>query len=54
MQKKERKIYFQGSVNYRRIDRTVWNHNTLPLPVTLDPLECKNNIRNLYGTNDKI
>ena len=40
--KKERKICFQGSVKYRRVDRTVWNHNTLPLPVTLDPLECKN------------
>ena len=32
--KKERKICFQGSVKYRRVDRTVWNHNTLPLPVT--------------------
>ena len=41
MQKKERKICFQGSVKYRRVDRTVWNHNTLPLPVTLDPLECE-------------
>ena len=40
--KKERKICFQGSVKYRRVDRTVWNHNTLPLPVTLDPVECKN------------
>ena len=40
--KKRRKICFQGSVKYRRVDRTVWNHNTLPLPVTLDPLECKN------------
>ena len=39
--KKERNICFQGSVKYRRVDRTVWNHNTLPLPVTLDPLECK-------------
>ena len=53
--KKERKIcFFQGSVKYRRVDRTVWNHNTLPLPVTLDPLECKNIIRHLNGTNDKI
>ena len=51
--KKERKICFQGSVKYRRVDRTVWNHNTLPLPVTLDPLECKNIIRHLNGTNDK-
>ena len=38
--KKERKICFQGSVKFRRVDRTVWNHNILPLPVTLDPLEC--------------
>ena len=39
--KKERKICFQGSVKYRRVDRSVWNQNTMPLPVTLDPLECK-------------
>ena len=52
--KKERKVCFQGSVKYRRVDRTVLNHNTLPLPVTFDPLECKNIIRHLNGTNDKI
>ena len=52
--KKERKICFQGSVKYHRVDRTVWNHNTLPPPVTLDPLECKNIIRHLNGTNNKI
>ena len=52
--KKERKICFQGSVKYRRVDRTVWNYITLPLPVTLDPLECKNIIRHLNGTIDKI
>ena len=52
--KKEMKICFQGSVKYRPVDRTVWNHNTLPLPVTLDPVECKNIIRHLNGTNDKI
>ena len=52
--KEKRKICFQGSVKYRRVDRTVWNHNTLPLPVTLDPVECKNIIRHLNGTNDKI
>ena len=46
--KKERKICFQGSVKYRRVDRTVWNHNTLLLPVTLDPLECKNIEQNVY------
>ena len=51
---KKRKICFQGSVKYRRVDRTVWNHNTIPLPVPLDPLECKNIIRHLDGTNDKI
>ena len=52
--KKERKICFQGSVKYRRVDRTVWNHNTMPLPVTLDHLECKNIIRHLNGTNKNI
>ena len=52
--KKERKICFQGSVKYRRVDRTVWNHNTMPLPVTLDPLECENIVRHLNGTNNKI
>ena len=52
--KKERKICFQGSVRYQRDDRTVWNHNTMPLPVTLDPLECKNIIRHPNGTNNKI
>ena len=43
--KKERKICFQGSVKHRHVNKTVWNHNTLPLPVTLNPLECKNLIR---------
>ena len=52
--KKERNICFQGSVKYRRVDRTVWNHNTLPLPITLDPLECKNLIRHFNGANYKI
>ena len=52
--KKESKICFQGSVKYRRVDRNVWNHNTLPLPIALDPLECKNFIRHLFGTNKKI
>ena len=50
---KERKICFQGSVKNHRVDRTVWNHNTLPLPVTLDPLQCKITIRHLNGTNDQ-
>ena len=53
--KKERKkVCFQGNVKYRRVDRTVWNHNTMPLPITLDPLECKNLIRHLNGTDNKI
>ena len=51
---KKRNLCFQGSVEYRRVDRTVWNHYTLPLPVTLDPLECKNINRHLNGTNNKI
>ena len=50
---RKRKICFQGSVEYRRVDRTVRNHKTMPLPVTLDPLECKNLIRHLNGTNNK-
>ena len=52
--KKERKVCFQGNVKYRRVDRTVWNHNTMPLPITLDPLECKNLIRHPNGTDNKI
>ena len=52
--KKERKICFQGSVKNRRVDRAVWNHNTMPLPGTLDPLECKNFIRHLNGKINKI
>ena len=52
--KKERNICFQGSVKHRRVDRTVWNHNTMAVPVTLDTLECKNIIRHLNGTNNKL
>ena len=52
--KEERKICFQGSVKCRRVDLTVWNHKTLPLPIILDPLECKNLIRHLKVTNNKI
>ena len=52
--KREREVCFQGNVKYRRVDRTVWNHNTMPLPITLDPLECKNLIRHLNGTDNKI
>ena len=47
-------ICFRGSIKHRRVDRTVWNHNTMPLPVTLDPLECKSNFRLLNGTNNEI
>ena len=52
--KKERKICFQGDIKYRRVDRTVRNHNTMPLPVILDPLDCKNLMRHLNGTDNKI
>ena len=52
--KKEQKSCCQGSVKYRRVDRTIWNHNTLPLPFTLDPLEFKNFIRHLNGTKNKM
>ena len=50
----KRKIYFQGSVKYRRVDKFVWNHNTMALPVTLDALDCKIIIRHLNGTTNKI
>ena len=33
--KKERKICIQGSFKFRRVDRSVWNHHTLPRPMTL-------------------
>ena len=51
---KEQTICFQGKVKNRRVDRTIWNHNTKPLPITLDPLECKNLIRHLNGTDNKF
>ena len=50
----ERENCFQGTVKYRRVDRTVWNYNTLHLPIILVPSECKNLIRLLNGTNIKI
>ena len=50
---KEKKICLQGSVKYRCVDRTVWNNNTMPLPVTPVLLECNNIIRQLNGTNNK-
>ena len=55
MLRKKGKSVFKAQLNTEvRVDRTVWNHNTLPLPITLDPLECKNFIRHLNGTNNKI
>ena len=33
--KKETTICFQGSGNYSRVDKTVWNQNAILLPVTL-------------------
>ena len=53
MQKTECKMCFQDSVEYRRVYRTVWNHNTMTFPVTVDPLECKNLIRHLNGTDNE-
>ena len=52
--KKERKLSFQVNVKHRPVDRTVWNHTTVPLPITLDPLECKNVFRHLNGTDNKV
>ena len=43
-----------SSTQYRRVERTVWNHSDMPLPVTLDPLECKNLIRHLNGSDNEI
>ena len=37
----------------KRINAYKWNQNTMPLPVTLDPFECKNIIIHLIGTNIK-
>ena len=51
---KGKKNCFQGSVKNRRVDKTVWNRNTMPLPVTLDPLARKNIFRHPNGTNNKI
>ena len=51
--KKERKVCFQGNVKHRRVDQTVWNHNTMPLPITLDPLEFKNLTGHFNGTDNK-
>ena len=35
----------------RRYDRLQWEQNTLELPKTLDPIECKNMIRYLNATD---
>ena len=53
MPKKKEKFVFKVQLNIV-VDRTVWIHITLPPPVTLDPLEFKNIIRHLNGTNNKI
>ena len=39
---------------YKRFDRSVWNHNTMQLPVTLGPLKYKNLLRHLNGSNNNI
>ena len=54
MPKKKERFASKVQLNIVGVDRTVWKHNTLPLPVTLDPLESKNIIRHLNGTNNKI
>ena len=51
--KNEQKTCFQGSVELRRVDRTVWNYNTMPLHVTLVPAERKHLIRQINGTNNE-
>ena len=37
----------------RRYDRLQWERNTLELPKILDPIECKNMIRDLNATDSK-
>ena len=37
----------------RRYDRLQWEQYTLELPKVLDPIECKNMIRNLNATDSK-
>ena len=32
-------------------DRKDWHTNSMPLPKEVDPIECKNIIRNLHGTD---
>ena len=54
MPQKKEKFVLKAHSNIDSVDRTVWNRNTMPLPGTLDPLECKNIIRHLKGTNNKI
>ena len=51
---REKKICFEDSVENRCVDGLVWDHNTMALPVTLDPLGCESIIRHLNGTNNKI
>ena len=53
MPKRKAKFVFKDPVKYRHVDGTVWNHNTMPLPVTLESLESKNIVRHLNVTNNK-
>ena len=48
--KKKEKFVFKALFS---INRTVRNHKTMPLPVTLDSLECINLIRHVNGTNNE-
>ena len=42
----------QSDYKYCRHDRTDYHQNTMERPLTLDPTECKHDIRHLNGTNN--
>ena len=50
IQKKEKVWCSQTFSSSRRYDRLQWGQNTLELPKTLDPIDCKNMIRYLNAT----
>ena len=54
MLKKKEKFAFKVTLNIDVLMEMFGNNNTMPLPITLDPLECKNLIRHLNGTDNKM
>ena len=49
-----RKKKFSSSIEYGRVDRTVWKFITLSLAVAFDPHECRNPVRHLNATRKKL